>query len=173
MAYLKHGDDVPTKGKGAKLSSKMSVFVDEYMVDMNAAQACVRAGYKTNNSNKLGTELLQHPLVKAAIEERMNERRERMELTADYVLTKLVDIVEQTEKGNPTAALRGLELLGKHLGLYRDRQEISGPDGNAIQMEQKLNNDVADFTSRLSRLAATAGAGGVAQFPKPGSESET
>ena len=117
MSYLREGDEPPKNGKGKRLSPKMERFVEEYFVDLNASQAVLRAGYKTRNQNKLAAELMRHPLVKAAIDERKEERRDRMELTADYVLNKLVDIVEKTESGSPQAALRGLELLGKHLGL--------------------------------------------------------
>lgn len=172
MAYLQPGQEPPEKGKGSKLGPKMERFVEEYLVDLNASEAVIRAGYKTRNKNRMGAELLRHPLVKAAIDERIDARRERMELTADYVLTKLVAIVEDTERGNPQAALRGLELLGKHLGLYKDRQEISGPDGGAIEMEQRVKEDVADFTSRLSSLAKRQGTSGVVEFPKSGSDSK-
>jgi len=165
MAYIQPGQEPPSSGKGSKLSPKMEKFVEEYLIDLNASEAVLRAGYKTRNQNRMGAELLRHPLVKSAIDKHMEKRRDRMELTADYVLTKLVNIVEQTENGNPSAALRGLELLGKHLGLYRDRQEISGPDGGAIEMEQKAEKNAADFTSQLSRLARRSGEGEVVKFP--------
>lgn len=167
MAYLKHGQEPPVKGKGSKLSTKMVRFVDEYMVDLNGSAAVLRVPYKTNNAHKLAAELMHHPLVRAEIEKRIAEKRERMELSADYVVQKLIAIVEETEKDNPQAALRGLELLGKTIALFKERQELSGPDGNAIQMEQKVKNDVADFTSRLSRLAKQRGEGEVAEFPHP------
>jgi len=122
------------------------------MVDLNATQAVIRAGYKTKNPNRMGAELLVHPLVKELIEEKLQEKRERRELDESYVITKLVDIVDATERANPQAALRGLELLGKHLGLYKDRQEISGPDGEAIKMEQQTRENVQEFTNKLSRL---------------------
>ena len=173
MPYLQPGQEPPTRGKGSKLGPKMEIFVREYLVDLNASAACLRAGYKTNNPTRMGTQLLRHPLVKQAIEKQMDNRKERMELTADYVLNKLVSIVEENENGNPNAALRGLELLGKHLGLYRDRQEISGPDGGAIEMEQKIKENVADFTSSLSRLIKRNGTSGVAEFPKPSGDSGT
>lgn len=166
MAYLKPGQEPPLTGKGSKLSPKMALFVDEYLIDFNASQAVLRAGYKTRNRNRMAAELLRHPLVKREIQKRLEERKERMEVTQDYVLTKLMSIVEETEKGNPQAALRGLELLGKHLGLYKDKQEISGPDGGAIEMEQRVKEDVADFTSSLSRLARRGGATEVVGFPK-------
>ncbi len=176
MAYLKKGSSIPTSGKGAKLSTKMIRFIDEYFAPSDGSQplvgtsAVLRAGYKTSNPNRLATELLRHPLVQPEIEKRLQVMKEDAEVTKEYIIQKLVSIVEDTEKGNPNAALRGLELLGKHLGLYKERTEISGPDGEAIRMEQKVKEDVADFTSRLSRLANTAGAGGVSIFPKPGRE---
>lgn len=156
MAYLKHGDTPPAKGRGARLTPLMERFIEEFLIDMVGSKAVIRAGYKTKNPNRIATELMQHPLVKAEIEKKKAERRERMGLSADYVLTKLQNIAEETEKENPQAALRALELLGKHLGLYKDRQEISGPDGRAIEMEQRTKEDVQDFTSRLQRLSQTA-----------------
>jgi phage terminase small subunit len=174
MAYISDPNNVPKKGKGSKLTPKMERFVEEYLVDLNASAAVKRAEYKTNNAHKMGAQLLQHPLVKAKIEEKMNERRERMELTADYVITKLINIIESTETNNPQAALRGLELAGKHLGLYKDRQEISGPDGDAIRVEEKkIDEDVADFQSKLARLTKRTGTNGVTEFPKPTGSSET
>jgi phage terminase small subunit len=166
MPYMTKDSEIPAKGKGSKLTAKMERFVEEYMIDLNASEAVVRAGYKTRNKNKMGAELLRHPLVRQKVDELKGERRDRLELTSDYVINKLVDIVEKTERGNPTAALRGLELLGKHLGLYRDKQEISGPDGGAIQTEQRVKEDVADFTSQLTRLIKRGGTDEVVEFPK-------
>jgi phage terminase small subunit len=170
MAYLKKGDPVPEKGRGARLTAKMTRFIDEYMLDLNATQALQRAGYKSPTYNRLAHTMLQHPLVRAEIDKRMAARRDDLELSAQYVVQKLINIIENTEKSNPTAALRGLELAGKTLGLFKDRQEISGPDGAAIQMEQKTKNDAADFTSRISRLAERTGEGEVSKFPEPGSK---
>lgn len=165
MSYIKPGATPPTKGKGSKLSHKMQMFVDEYIVDLNASKACVRAGYATNNPNRLGTDLLRHPLVIKAIDEKLAKRRERMEIKADYLINKLINIIEATEEDNPQAALRAIELAGKSIALWKERQEISGPDGGAIEMEQRLKEDVADFTSKLSRLAQSTGTAGVVKFP--------
>lgn len=173
MAYLKTDSEVPLKGKGSKLRGKMAAFVDEYFVDFVAYKAILRAGYKTKYPEKMASELMLHPLVKQEIEKRQNERREKLELTADYVLQKLQRIVEDTETQNPQAALRGLELIGKHLGMYKDRQEISGPNGDAIRMEQKVKQDVADFTSRLARLAKPSGEGNVVELPDRRTETGT
>lgn len=177
MAYLKKGSSIPEKGKGAKLSSKMTRFIDEYFAPSDGSQplvgstAVIRANYITKNPNRLATELLRHPLVQPEIEKRLAAMKEQGEVTKEYIIQKLVSIVEDTEKGNPQAALRGLELLGKHLGLYKERQEISGPDGEAIRMEQKVKEDVADFTSRLSRLVDDGRKGELVSLPVGGRKS--
>lgn len=155
---------IPEKGKGSKLTAKMQNFVDEYFVDFNGSAAVKRAGYKSTNPNKLAGKLLNHPLVMEAVAAKKKERQEKTELSAEYVIQKLIAIAERNEEGNPTAALRSLELLGKHLGLYRDRQEISGPDGEAIQMEQKVKQNVDEFTSRIASLAGRKNGGSVVQL---------
>ena len=168
MARLRKDSPIPEKGKGSKLNPKQTAFVDEFFVDMNATAAAERAGYSGNNINRTATELLNHPLVIKEINSRMAERRERLEFSADYVIQKLINIVENTEEGNPQAALRGLELLGKHLGLYRDRQEISGPDGGAIEYEQKMKEDNLALESAITRLTSRTGTGSVVEFPDSG-----
>lgn len=174
MAFLKQGAEIPTKGKGSKLSPKAVLFIEYYLADpqLNASLAVLKAGYKTNNPNRVATDLLRHPLVQKTIQEKQAKRFEKFSVTQDYVLQKLVRIIEDTESGNPQAALRGLELLGKHLGLYRDRTEISGPDGKAIELEQRTQEDIEDFKSSLTRLADRGGTGEVAKFPKPAGSSE-
>lgn len=152
MAYLRKGAEPPKKGKGSKLSTKMQRFVDEYMQDFVAYKAVLRAGYKTNNPENLAAELMHHPLVRREIDKRMAIRRDENELNAEYVTQKLIKMLEQNEENNPNAAIRCAELLGKYLGLFKERQEISGPDGGAIEMEQKVKESVEDFTSNLNRL---------------------
>jgi len=172
MPYLKPGDSPPTKGKGAKLSSKMQRFVDEYFVDLNASEAVLRAGYKSTNPNKLSSELLLHPLVSVEIEKRMAERQKKSELKAEYLIQKLLDMIEK-DSTKDSDVLRAIELAGKSIALWRERQEISGPDGEAIKTEQKVKENVADFTSRIARLAASAGKGEVVEFPNRQGNSES
>lgn len=155
----------PKKGKGAYLSDLQKRFIDEYLVDLKGSEAVLRAGYKTKNANRQASELLNHPLVRHWIDKRLEEKREKCELSAEYVIQKLINIVESTDKSNPQAALRGLELLGKTMALFKERQEVSGPDGEAIQMEQKVQERAADFTSKLSRLALRGGTDNVVGFP--------
>lgn len=171
MAYLRIGDEVPEKGRGSKLTRLQMQFCDSFTDPaspgyQSPTNAVRQTDYKTNNPNKIGMQLMQHPLVAAEIKDRMDARRERMELTADYVLHKLIQMVEETDKDNDR--IRALELLGKNLGLFKERQEISGPDGDAIKYEQKVQEDAADFARRIASLAKRAGTDGVSEVPKPG-----
>lgn len=166
MAFLKPGQQPPTKGKGSKISPKMERFIEEYLADpeLNGSRAVLKAGYKTNCPNRIATQLLCHPLISAELDKRRLERRERMELKADYLIAKLVEMIER-DGTRDSDVLRAIELAGKSIALWKERQEISGPDGESIKMEQKVKEDVANFTSKLSRLASAGGTGTVVKFP--------
>lgn len=72
----------------AKLRAKQLRFVDEYMIDLNSAQACLRAGYKTKNSDVLGPQILAKPAVAAEIAARQAKLRDKLRITAERVLTE-------------------------------------------------------------------------------------
>jgi phage terminase small subunit len=72
----------------AELTPKQLRFVDEYLVDLNATQAAIRAGYSANTAQEQGARLLSNVIVSAAVAERMNERAERTEITQDMVLRR-------------------------------------------------------------------------------------
>lgn len=166
MAYLNPNTGVPAKGKGSKLSPKMKLFISEYLIDLNATDAVLKAGYKSRHPQALGTELLRHPLIKEAVDAALAKRIERNEVKADYLINKLINIIEKTETDNPQACLRAIELAGKSIALWKERQEVSGPDGGAIETEHRIKEDVADFTSSLARLAQRGGTPEVVKFPK-------
>lgn len=168
MAYKQLPNIPPLKkaDREQELTHKQQAFVQEYLVDLNASQACLRAGYKTKNPNRMGTELLHHPKVRLLIEQEMAKRKERMEFSADFLLAKLMSIINDDDV-RTSDTLRAIELAGKSIALWKERQEMSGPDGGAIQMEmeQRLKEDVASFTSAISRLARRSGEGEVVEFP--------
>ena len=58
----------------AKLTLKQQTFVDEYLVDLNATQAAIRAGYSVKDADKIGTKLLRNTRIEAAIDKAMAER---------------------------------------------------------------------------------------------------
>lgn len=74
------------------LTDKQEMFVKEYLVDLNATQAAIRAGYSKKTARKIGQENLTKPDIQAAIQKAMNERSKRVEITADRVLQELAHI---------------------------------------------------------------------------------
>ena len=75
-----------------KLTPKQRLFVQEYLIDLNATQAALRAGYSVNNSHKIGSQLLDNPRIKQAIELAMYERELRTKVTQDRVIQELAKI---------------------------------------------------------------------------------
>lgn len=71
------------------LNEKQQRFVDEYLVDLNATQAAIRAGYSKKTAYQQGHELLKHPEVEQAISAAKAERAERTEITKDMVVQEL------------------------------------------------------------------------------------
>ena len=158
----------------AKLTPKQKRFVAEYLVDLNATQAAIRAGYSEKRASEIGYQLLRKTTVQAAIQEAMADREKRTGVTQDWVVQELYKIahadrggiakvvggvrvvltdtddldaeqraalvgVEETKFGIKVTTcdkLKALELLGRHLGMFTDKQEISGSIG--VSMERYL-----------------------------------
>jgi len=116
-------------GERMALTNKQRCFVDEYLKDLNATQACIRAGYSKKYADRMGNQLMENPRVAAAIAERMRERSEQTGIDAGYVLRRLTEIDQ----------LDVLDILTEEGDLkpVRDwpkvwRQSISAVDINAI-----------------------------------------
>ena len=110
-----------------KLTPKQKCFVDEYLVDLNATQAAIRAGYSAKTAGSIGQRLLKKVEIQTALAAAMAAREERTEITADYVLRRLKEEAELTGEGSShSARIKALELLGKHQGMFADRLKIDG-----------------------------------------------
>jgi phage terminase small subunit len=75
-----------------KLTAKQQAFVEQYLVSLNASDAALRAGYSKKTAPYIGAENLKKPLIKAAITEAKQNRSERVQVDADYVLKRLFEI---------------------------------------------------------------------------------
>lgn len=76
----------------ANLTPKQQRFVEEYLIDLNATQAAIRAGYSEKTAKEIGSENLTKPNIAKAIEEAQNKRTEQTQIDAAYVLKRLVEI---------------------------------------------------------------------------------
>ena len=109
------------------LNQRQAAFVREYLVDLNATAAAIRAGYSEKTARAIGCENLTKPDIKASIQEEMTKRAQRTEITADKVLKEFAKLAFFDprnlfdDKGNPkditeldddtAAALAGLDVV--------------------------------------------------------------
>lgn len=141
-----------------KLTAKQQRFCDEYLIDLNATQAAIRAGYSKKTAKAIGNENLTKPDIKNYIEERMAEKEKNLIADQDEVLKYLTAVLrgEGTEEMvvvegqgdgysraavvtrdiSPKDRLKAAELLGKRYSLFKDNVKldvtpvvIGGDDG--------------------------------------------
>lgn len=140
-------------GKNGLATPKQVRFVEEYLKDLNATQAAIRAGYSAKNAGKIGPRLVGESRVAGLIASKQEERAEKAGLTQEYVVQALTEVVERTLQRVPVmvfdrekktmvqetdedgqgvwtfdakGAVGALNLLGRHLGMYREQVEHSG-----------------------------------------------
>lgn len=156
-----------------KLTPKQQRFVDEYLIDLNATQAAIRAGYSAKTARQIGERLLTNVDIQAALSARMKDREARTEITQDKVIADIEAIKRDAMKAIPdrfgnllmanhAAALKATELQGKHLGMFKERVELTGKDGKPIQTQQvplELGNLNDDELTALAGIAAKLSAG--------------
>lgn len=140
-----------------KLTDKQKRFVEEYLVDLNATQAAIRAGYSEQTAYSIGQRLLKKVEVQEAIQQAQNKRSERTQITQDEVIRRLLensDIasgkkaivltqIRKSEDGEivgddvaqfvyePSSVNKALELLGKHLGMFANKVDVT-TDGKPL-----------------------------------------
>ncbi len=160
----------------AKLTAKQKRFCNEYLIDLNATQAAIRAGYSVYSAKVIGCENLTKPNVKSYLDRRMAKREIRTEISQDKVLNELAKIgfaniddyvvvdsssgydkviikdtkdipndkisaissIKQGANGVEVKLhdkVRALENIGRHLGMFKDKLEISGTNEIQIKLE--------------------------------------
>ncbi len=127
------------------LNPRQQRFVDEYIIDNNATQAYIRAGYSPNGAHVSSCQLLAKPKVSEHIAIAQQKRGERLQVKQDDVIREILDAIEVAKVGDyvldttqtpvvvdgerlrkPATGhvLKGAELLGRHLGMFTDKQVI-------------------------------------------------
>ncbi|MGW8180466.1 MAG: terminase small subunit [bacterium] len=141
---------------GKALTPKQRRFVEEYLVDLNSTQAAIRAGYSKKTARFIGSENLTKPNISEAIQEAMETRSERCEISADKVLNELAVVgfasKEDIEAWNSNGVIMrvsdkisALEKLGKHLRLFTDVLQLT-------PQEELQNLSDEELEARAQRL---------------------
>ncbi|MFU2148234.1 terminase small subunit [Hafnia paralvei] len=160
----------------AKLTDKQELFAREFIKDLNATQAAIRAGYSEKTARAIGCENLTKPDIQQRISELNHERMERVQIDADYVLRQAVKLHERcmqevepltdrrgeeiTDEQGKTifgfdakGAVAALKLIGEHVTVQAFKQqtinEHVGKDGNPIQV---VNYTPADYEEAAKHL---------------------
>lgn len=141
----------------SKLSTKQQRFIEEYLIDLNATQAAIRAGYSPQTAAVIGAENLIKPNIHDAISRAMAERSKRTGINADRVLTEMAkigfanivdvaDIAEASLRGDAnrddTAAIASIKV-----------KRIPTEDGEIVEREIKMY----DKTKALIELGKHVG----------------
>ena len=142
------------------MTAKQMRFCDEYLIDLNATQAAIRAGYSKKTAYSIGEENLKKPELKKYIDSRMAEKESELIADQDEVLKYLTAVMRGQTQAEVVVVenigdymsqartmqkapdekerLKAAELLGKRYGLYTDRIE------QEVDMELNITVDYGD-----------------------------
>jgi len=110
------------------MTPKQERFVQEYLVDLNATKAAERAGYSPKTCLQQGPRLLGNVGVAEAIKAGLAKRAKKLEINAQWVLDRLIEnhqLALEQVRPDLSAANKSLELVGRHLAMFTDKQEVS------------------------------------------------
>lgn len=136
------------------MNARQENFCREYIIDCNATQAAIRAGYSAKNANRIGSQNLSKLDIKNRIEELMNEKETKQIASADEVLRYLTSVMrgetvdEVLDKDGyryklkvaERDRLKAAELLGKRYMLFTDRIENNDKLTIVIEGEDELED---------------------------------
>lgn len=157
------------------LSPKRQRFADEYLIDLNATAAAIRAGYSAKTATSQGERLLRFVDVAAYVEAKLEKRAAKVGLNQEYVVNNLLEIVERCMqraaitdaageetgvwKFDSKGATGALKLLGEHLGMFSGKV----PDNTNAVLAELLRDAIRrSVESRPVPARFTAGQPGSA-----------
>lgn len=117
------------------MTERQKRFVEEYQACGNATEAAKKAGYAADHAHVEGHRQLRNAKVVHALQESGRKRAERLEIDADHVMNSFEAIRQAAmDTGDLANANRATENEAKLLGLYVDKQEVSGKDGEPLKV---------------------------------------
>ena len=152
-----------------KLTVKQSLFVKEYLVDLNATQAAIRAGYSKKTAHAIAAENLTKPLVAAAVQEAMSKRGEETQTSAKWVLDRLVELYGKCTQAEPvvgregiptgmykmeaSVAVRTLELIGKHHAMFTSNVNLGSDTSLKNLTDEELDARLDELHAERQALS--------------------
>lgn len=116
------------------LRGKEERFCQEYVIDYNGTQAAIRAGYNPADAANRAYRLMKKAEISARVRELEKELAERLALSQDQVVLQLKrqydECVAEKDRKN---ALKALELMGKHLGMFEKAKPGEGQTGEKVE----------------------------------------
>ena len=152
-----------------ELTAKQELFVQGYLIHLNATKAAIHAGYSTKTAGAIGHENLNKPNISRRIDALINERNERTKVDQDYVVYMLrrnIDRAMQAEpifdaegnideyKYNGAVVNKALELLGKHVGMWRETVQHAHFDMNLRNLTDDELREVQEAADPVAAYAA-------------------
>ncbi|MCA0980227.1 terminase small subunit [Exiguobacterium aestuarii] len=141
------------------MNARQQRFCDEYLVDLNATKAAIRAGYSEKYAGQNADKLLKNTKIRNYIDARLNAKERSLIASQDEVLETLTRIIMGDERGTalvgvgmgaqevsqvpPTNAekIRAAEILGKYYKLFTDRSEVDVKGSLAVQFVDDIGGD--------------------------------
>ena len=121
-----------------KLTPKQERFIKEYLISLNVTDAAIRAGYSEKTASKIGSENLTKPEIIAAIRAEQVKTSNKLDITRENVLEKLLRIQDTTELTNPNASLKSIEMICKILGLNEPLKQDITTNGKDLMQDIKI-----------------------------------
>ena len=121
------------------LSEKRQRFVDEYLIDMNASQAAIRAGYSAHRANQRGYFLVTNGDIKKEIDRKMAEKAEKLDISREKILSMLMEEAQNPDNQS-NVRVAALSHLGRFTLGELNRSEVNG----AIAFKWEDDSDTAD-----------------------------
>lgn len=125
-----------------KLTEKQQRFVDEYLIDLNATQAAIRAGYSVRTADKQGWQLLEKTRIAEAISEKMAERSKRTGINQDRIVLELAKIafVNAADVIDPESAIIKAGATADDTAAIQSVKVKKGKKGEGVEREIRLND---------------------------------
>ena len=110
-----------------KLTDKQLMFCKEYIIDLNATQACIRSGYIERTAEQQASRLLRNVKVQSEVNRLKAIREKKIGLTAEKVLEDIERVRNKAEVSEQfNVSLKASELQGKHLAMFTEKHQVDG-----------------------------------------------